>query len=299
MKDFDYYRVEKAINYIEANYKAQPSLDEIAGHVCLSPFHFQRLFKDWAGISPKKFIQFLTLEYAKTLLANSLSVFEASYQAGLSGPSRLHDLFVNIEAVTPGEFRARGEGLQIWYGFHISPFGPYMLAVTERGICALYFAAAAEKQQYLGLLKKQWPNAVIEENPGFTGAYHGHLFNTGRSTGQRKITLFLKGTNFQLKVWRALLQIPSGCLASYDMVAKSIGKPTASRAVGSAIGANPVGFIIPCHRVINKIGAIGQYRWGSSRKKAIIGWEAARLQHQEAPDITARDHIPAQLNPTL
>ena len=293
MKDFDYYRIEKAIKYIEANYKTQPSLDEIARHVCLSPFHFQRLFKDWAGISPKKFIQFLTLEYAKILLANSQSVFEASYQAGLSGPSRLHDLFVNIEAVTPGEFRARGEGLKIWYGFHDSPFGSYMLAVTERGICALHFAAATEKQQYLGLLRRQWPNAVIEENPVVTGTYHGHLFDMGGQTGRRKITLFLKGTNFQLKVWRALLQIPSGCLASYDMVAKSIGKPTASRAVGSAIGANPVGFIIPCHRVINKIGAIGQYRWGSSRKKAIIGWEAAHLQHQEAPDITTRHNIPA------
>ena len=281
MESFDYKRVEKAIKYIETNYKNQPSLDEIADHVCLSPFHFQRLFKDWAGVSPKKFIQFLTLEYAKKVLSESRSIFEASFQAGLSGPSRLHDLFVNIEAVTPGEFRDRGEGLRIYYGFHQSPFGSYMLAVTSRGICGLHFAAENEKEKYLHLLKSQWSEAVFEENPAYTETYHKQLFVSDADIEQRKITLLLKGTNFQLKVWKALLQIPAGNLASYDMIAKNIGSPTASRAVGSAVGANPVGFIIPCHRVINKIGAMSQYRWGASRKKAIIGWEAARLELQE------------------
>lgn len=280
MESFDYYRIEKAIKYIETNYKDQPTLDEIAGHVCLSPFHFQRLFKEWAGVSPKKFIQFLTLEYAKKVLSESQSVFEASYQSGLSGPSRLHDLFVNIEAVTPGEFRGHGEGLKVYYGFHLSPFGPYMLAATERGICALHFVGQNEKDKYLGLLKNQWPKAVFAENPRYTNTYHKQLFISDSDRGERKITLLLKGTNFQLKVWKALLQIPPGSLMSYDMIAKNIGSPTASRAVGTAVGANSVGFIIPCHRVINKIGAIGQYRWGAPRKKAIIGWEAARLQHE-------------------
>ena len=289
MENFDYYRVEKAIQYIEANYKSQPSLEEIADHVCLSPFHFQRLFKDWAGVSPKKFIQFLTLEYAKKVLSDSQSVFEASFQSGLSAPSRLHDLFVNIEAVTPGEYRTSGEGLKIYYGFHRSPFGSYMLAVTERGICALHFAAENEKQRYMDILKNQWTYAVFEENPVYTNTYHERLFKADQDLGQRKITLLIKGTNFQLKVWKALLQIPPGSLASYDSVAKAIGKPAASRAVGSAIGANPVGFIIPCHRVINKIGAIGRYRWGSPRKKAMIGWEAAQLQ--EAPRL--RHKMPA------
>lgn len=282
MENFDYYRVEKALKYIEINYKNQPSLDEIADHVCLSPFHFQRLFKDWAGVSPKRFIQFLTLEHAKKVLSDSQSIFEASYQTGLSGPSRLHDLFVNIEAVTPGEFRSEGEGLMIYYGFHKSPFGSYMLAATGRGICALHFAAENEKEKYLDILKNQWTNAVFKENPAFTNKYHEQLFKVGKHPEQRKITLLLKGTNFQLKVWKALLQIPAGSLTSYDMIAKHIGKPSASRAVASAVGANLVGFIIPCHRVINKIGAIGQYRWGSPRKKAIIGWEAAHLQYDQA-----------------
>ena len=281
MENIDYYRVEKAIKYIETNYKYQPTLEEIADHVCLSPFHFQRLFKDWAGVSPKKFIQFLTLEYAKKVLSQSQSIFEASYEAGLSGPSRLHDLFVNIEAVTPGEFKDRGEGLKIYYGFHQSPFGSYLLAVTGRGICALQFAAEDEREMYLDLLKKQWVEADFEENPARTETYHKQLFASKRDVNQKKITLLLKGTNFQLKVWKALLQIPAGSLASYDMIARDIGSPTASRAVGSAVGANPVGFIIPCHRVINKVGAIGQYRWGSSRKKAIIGWEAAKFQLEE------------------
>ncbi|MDN5214784.1 methylated-DNA--[protein]-cysteine S-methyltransferase [Fulvivirgaceae bacterium BMA12] len=280
MENIDYYRIEKAIKYIETNYKNQPTLDEIADHICLSPFHFQRLFKEWAGVTPKRFIQFLTLEYAKKVLSEGQSIFEASFRSGLSGPSRLHDLFVNIEAVTPGEFKNKGKGLSIYYGFYQSPFGPYMLAVTDRGICALHFTGEYPDEKYLDLLKANWPEADFVQDATVTNTYHKHLFNPQEDKSKTKITLLLKGTNFQLKVWNALLQIPSGCLTSYDTIARKIGNPGASRAVGSAIGANPVGFIIPCHRVINKIGAVGNYRWGSTRKRAIIGWEASQLLGQ-------------------
>ena len=283
MENIDYYRIEKAIKYIEANYKNQPTLDEIADHICLSPFHFQRLFKDWAGVTPKRFIQFLTLEYAKKVLSEGHSIFDATFRSGLSGPSRLHDLFVNIEGVTPGEFKNHGKGLNIYYGFYQSPFGPYMLAVTERGICALHFTGDHQNEKYLDQLKSRWPEADLTQDSSVTGNYHKHLFTP--NSDRTKITLLLKGTNFQLKVWKALLQIPSGCLTSYDTIARKIENLGASRAVGSAIGSNPVGFIIPCHRVINKIGVVGNYRWGSAKKRAIIGWEASQLLQQQPEDV--------------
>ncbi len=280
MENFDYQRIEKAIQYIEKEFKNQPSLEKIADHVCLSPFHFQRMFKEWAGVSPKKFIQFLTLEHAKSVLKSSTSVFEASFQSGLSGPSRLHDLFVNIEGITPYEYKSKGNKLKIFYGHQKSPFGNYLLAGTERGICGLYFYGIEGPGYHLSQLQQNWTEATWIENQQFVDNYHDDLFPINFQKENKKLTLLLKGTNFQLNVWKALLNIPEGSLVSYDQIANHIGKPGASRAVGSAIGKNNIGYLIPCHRVINKVGAVGNYRWGSVRKKAIVGWEAARLENR-------------------
>jgi AraC family transcriptional regulator of adaptative response/methylated-DNA-[protein]-cysteine methyltransferase len=271
----DYQRMERAIQFLEANYHRQPDLKEIAQSVHLSEFHFQRLFTRWAGVSPKKFMQFLTLDYAKKLLEESKSVLDATYEAGLSSPGRLHDLFVNIEAVTPGEFKQKGVGLKISYGIHPSPFGECLLAVTERGICGLSFIENGNSKKAMQYLRANWPNARIIENRKATAPYVEKIFGGAKQNGS-PLKLFLKGTNFQIKVWEALLKIPAGCVASYEEIAARIGKPTASRAVGSAVANNYVAYLIPCHRVIQKIGAFGNYRWGAPRKKAMLVWEAAK-----------------------
>ncbi len=278
MENYDYQRIEKAIQFLEKEFKNQPSLEQIAEHICLSPFHFQRLFKDWAGISPKKFIQYLTLQHAKSVLGKSESVFEASFQSGLSGPSRLHDLFVNIEGVTPFEYKSKGKDLVVYYGYQKSPFGNYLLAGTDRGICGLYFYGMEGAGYQLSQLQSHWTEATWSYDQQFVDRYHHQLFQNNHGKDSRKITLLLKGTNFQMNVWKALLSIPEGCLVSYDQIAAKIGKPGASRAVGSAIGKNNIGYIIPCHRVINKVGAMGNYRWGSARKKAIVAWESAQRE---------------------
>lgn len=269
----NYQRIEAAIRYLEENFHRQPSLAEIAGKVHLSEYHFQRLFTQWVGISPKKFIKYLTKEYAKQLLRESRSVLEAALESGLSGPGRLHDLFITCEAVTPGEYKKRGQGLKIVYGFSPSPFGECMLAKTEKGVCYLRFTGPASREEVLNDLKKRWPQAEIKHNSEEIAPITDSIF--GQFSGSSKIKLHLLGTNFQIKVWEALLKIPPGYVLSYEDLARLTGKPEAVRAVASAVGRNPVPFVIPCHRIIRKSGEFGQYREGPIRKKLILGWEAA------------------------
>lgn len=271
----DYRRIEKAIEFLAENYHQQPRLDEVARSVNLSEFHFQRLFRRWAGISPKRLVQFLTLEHAKQALEESRSVLDAAYDAGLSSPSRLHDLFVTTEAMTPGEFKAKGAGLEIAYGYHPSPFGECLLAVTERGICGLGFVREGDRKQALEDFKQRWPAAEFRENPEKTRSYMDGIFNAKKRNGAHPLKLLLMGTNFQIKVWEALLRIPSGAVVSYEDLARRVGKPSAARAVGGAVGQNPISFLIPCHRAIRKMGITGDYHWGAARKKAILAWEAA------------------------
>ena len=287
----DYARIEQAIRYLEQNFRQQPALKEIAASAGLSEYHFQRLFTRWAGISPKRFLQFLTVEYAKQLLVESNSVLEVTYEAGLSSPSRLHDLFVTCEAITPGEYKKSGEGLAITYGYHASPFGECLLAVTDRGVCGLSFGHSGNRAEALAELKENWPQAQFRQDSGDTQPLAEQIFEPVKRT--TALPVILKGTNFQLKVWQALLQIPPGAVVSYHDVATYIGQPNAARAVGNALARNPVGFIIPCHRVIRRVGVAGAYAWGSTRKKAILGWEAARRQ----PEVKAK--YPAPPNPQM
>jgi AraC family transcriptional regulator, regulatory protein of adaptative response / methylated-DNA-[protein]-cysteine methyltransferase len=274
----DYTRIEKAIHYLDERFPEQPDLSEVAKSVDLSPFHFQRLFRRWAGISPKRFLQFLTLDYAKHALEESGNVLDAAYATGLSSPSRLHDLFVSAEAVTPGEFKKRGAGLRISYGFHPSPFGECMLAVTDRGICAMYFVTS-NREAVFEEVRRRWPEAAFAEDPEATGQYLARIFPLNSAPG--KLAIDLRGTNFQIRVWQALLEIPVGAVVPYEDLAARVGNPKATRAVGTAVGQNPIAFIIPCHRVIRKLGAVGNYHGGVSRKRAILAWEAARSHGEE------------------
>jgi AraC family transcriptional regulator of adaptative response/methylated-DNA-[protein]-cysteine methyltransferase len=285
----DYQRIEKAILALEKSFLQQPNLDEIAKSVALSEYHFQRLFSRWVGISPKRFLQFLTKEYAKELLEKSQNLFEVADETGLSGTGRLHDLFIACEAVTPGEFKNKGEGLQIFYGFHPTPFGHCLLAVTDRGICHFSFVQKGERTKALKSLKQKWENAKITVAPAKTRALVDQIFNPIKSGKPQPLHLFLSGTNFQIKVWEALLKIPAGTVASYEDIAARIGMAKASRAVGNAVAQNPIAYIIPCHRVVRKLGEFGNYRWGAARKKAILGWEAAK-QNDFGPRTSDRRH---------
>ena len=288
----DYARVAAAIRYLDAHHDSQPSLDAVAAHLHLSPWHFQRLFARWAGISPKRFVQYLTVEHARTLLAHSANVLDASLESGLSGPGRLHDLFVHVEAVTPGEYKSGGQGLTIQYGFHESPFGFCLLAVTERGICGLSFidddaesaggrsagrsaGRAGGAESALRALRARWPAATLLHDQSSTARAMAHIFPADGLAARQPVHVLLKGTNFQLKVWEALLRVPAGGVTTYESVAQTIQQPSAARAVGSAVGANAIAWLIPCHRVIRKSGIVDGYRWGTVRKKAILGWEAA------------------------
>jgi AraC family transcriptional regulator, regulatory protein of adaptative response / methylated-DNA-[protein]-cysteine methyltransferase len=273
----DYRRIEKSIGYLQKNFRMQPDLGHLASQAGLSEFHFQKLFKRWVGISPKRFLQYLTKEYAKTVLRQSRNLLDASYASGLSGPGRLHDLFVQCEAVTPGEFRAAGEGLKINYGFLPTPFGICLLAATARGICGLYFLASAKKERYLHMLRRYWPRAEFHENELQLTPIVRQIFDQDNWNPDRPFRLHLNGTNFQIKVWEALLRIPAGCFLAYEDIAQKIGNPLAARAVGSAIAGNPVSFLIPCHRVIRKEGDSGNYGGGPLRKKILLAWEAARF----------------------
>ena len=272
----DYSRIERAIEFLEKNFRRRPDLKEVARSVNLSEFHFQRLFRRWAGISPKRLVQFLTLEHAKRVLEQSRSVLDATFDAGLSSPVRLHDLFVNIEAVTPGEYKMQGAGLKISYGFHPTPFGECLLTATKRGICGLGFVGPGGRAKALADFKRRWKKAQFREEPETTQPYIERIFNLKARNGAHPITLLVMGTNFQVKVWVALLRIPSGSMICYQDIARQLGKPLASRAVGSAVGQNPLAFIIPCHRAIRKAGIIGDYHWGTARKRAILAWEAAK-----------------------
>lgn len=272
----DYSRIEQAILFLEQNFRQQPDLKEVAARVGLSEYHFQRMFSRWAGISPKRFLQFLTIEYAKGLLAESKSVLDATYEAGLSSPGRLHDLFVTCEAITPGEFKNKGEGLTITYGFHPSPFGECLLSITDRGVCGLAFVQQGDRAAVFNELQRDWPKAAFVEESAQTQPFVEQIFNPVKD--RQALPVVLKGTNFQIKVWQALLKIPAGAVVSYDELAALIGQPGAARAVGNAVAQNPIGYVIPCHRVIRKIGAVGDYHWDPTRKRAILGWEAARKE---------------------
>ncbi len=278
----NYSRIEEAISYIKTNFKEQPGLDEIADKIHLSPFHFQRLFTQWAGVSPKKFLQYISVEYAKSILKDKqATLFDAAYETGLSGTSRLHDLFITIEGMTPGEFKNGGENLFINYSYAESPFGNILVASTKKGIC--YMAFTTTEKEAFNQLQKRFPNAHYQQMVDLIQQKALYIFTHDWSKLD-EIKLHLKGTDFQLKVWETLLKIPMGQLSTYKSIAEQIYNPAASRAVGSAIGDNPVAFLIPCHRVIQSSGTLGGYHWGTNRKTAIIGWEAAKtdLQHKQA-----------------
>jgi len=271
----NYIRIAEAIDYIRENFREQPALEQIAEKVNLSPFHFQRLFTDWAGVSPKKFLQYISVEYAKEILKDKqVTLFDAAYESGLSGTGRLHDLFVQIEGMTPGEYKNGGEDLKINYSYAECPFGNILVASTQKGIC--YMAFSDDEHKSLHDLQVRFPNAAFKQllDPLQQNALY--IF-THDWSNLSQIKLHLKGTPFQLKVWDTLLKIPSGQLNSYGSIAGKIARPNASRAVGTAIGSNPVAFLIPCHRVIQSGGSLGGYMWGLTRKRAMIGWEAARL----------------------
>ncbi len=273
----DYQRIEKAIAFLVDNFHDQPGLREIAARVHMSEYHFQRLFSRWVGISPKRFLQFLTKEHAKKLLEKSINLLDVTYEAGLTSPGRLHDLFVNCEAVTPGEYKARGQGLEITYGYHASPFGECVLAITDRGICGLNFVQNNERSSALASLKSKWQNAALIENPDATRPIVDRIFDPLAGQRTTPLHLLLNGTNFQIKVWEALIHIPMGAVVSYEDVAAYIGMPKASRAVGNAVGSNPIPFVIPCHRVIRKTAEFGNYGGGKARKLAILGWESVQI----------------------
>ena len=276
----DYNRIAKAITYIQSNFKLQPSLDEVAEKINLSPAHFQKIFTDWAGTSPKKFLQFLSIEHAKNLLKEEkASLFDTAYETGLSSTSRLHDLFVKIEGMSPAEYKNGGKSLTINYSFSETPFGNVITASTEKGIC--YMAFENDTKKALGDLQLKFPNASFFEKQDEFQKNALSIFDKDW-TKLNTIKLHLKGTDFQLKVWESLLTIPMGKLSTYGNLAGKIGNPNASRAVGTAIGSNPVAFLIPCHRVIQSSGNIGGYRWGSERKQLIVGWESSQMYSENS-----------------
>ncbi len=272
----NYQRIEKAIDFLTENFKSQPNLDEVAEKVHLSPFHFQRIFTEWAGVSPKKFLQFLTVDFLRDKIQATSSLVEAAEIAGLSTQSRVYDLFVSIEGVTPQQYKSAGVGLEIFYGYHLTPFGLCFMAVAEKGICGLAFIDEAQKRDEFEQFSQKWSFANLIHQPDFTQTFIQKIFLTATNQAD-SLHILAQGTNFQLKVWEALLNIPLGAVSTYQRIAESIGKPKAMRAVGSAVGDNPIAYLIPCHRVIRKEGKLGEYHWGSTRKKAIIGWEMARV----------------------
>ena len=283
----DYARIEKAMSYMVANAASQPSLETVAAQVHLSAYHFQRLFCRYAGISPKRFLQALTLERGKQLIASSESLTNTVHALGLSGGSRLYDHFVQLEAVTPGEFKRQGEGVEIGYGVHPTPFGEILVAITPRGICRMAFVASTSQEALLAELVKQWPRSTLCHRPDATRYAVEALFTTSAETTTKAtpatLSLHVSGTNFQIAVWRALLTIPEGQLASYSQIAQALGMPKSSRAVGNAVGANPIALLIPCHRVIQQSGALGGYRWGIETKQQVQAWEAAQHSLQLEP----------------
>jgi AraC family transcriptional regulator of adaptative response/methylated-DNA-[protein]-cysteine methyltransferase len=279
----DYCRIAQAITFMRQHHCSQPDLPTVAQQIGLSEYHFQRLFKQWAGISPKRFLQYLNIEYAKSKIAQTRNLLDLTLDVGLSSPGRLHDLFVTLEAMSPGEFKAGGAGLRIHYSIHETPFGLALIATTHRGICNLSFLESAQAQLVEQTLRRTWTNAEIIQDQQITQPFCDLIFTPeipgtdGAAAGnhQKPLMLWVKGTNFQIQVWRALLRVPFGSLITYQTLAALIGRPTAARAVGNAVGSNPIGYLIPCHRVLRESGEIGGYRWGVERKTAILGWEAS------------------------
>ena len=272
LREDDLSRMERALDWLSRNFERQPSLAEAAGHAGLSEYHFQRCFRRQVGLSPKKYVQFLTLARAKDMLAQSRSVLDAAYASGLSGPGRLHDLFVSVEAMTPGEYKKQGHGLTVRYGVHPSPFGQCLIMRTARGLCGLAFTTPGRSCEAFAELARGIGAATFIEDAGAASGIARRIF--GGPAERRDIALHLRGTPFQIQVWRALLSIPPGCVTSYGDLAHRIGSPGASRAVGSAAASNPVAWIIPCHRVIRASGVLGEYRWGRGRKLAMLSLEA-------------------------
>jgi len=272
----DYHRIARAIAFMRQHHLNQPNLATVAQHIGLSEYHFQRLFTQWAGISPKRFLQYLTVEYAKSKITQTKSLLDLTLDVRLSSPGRLHDLFVNLEAMSPGEFKAGGAGLQIRYGIHDTPFGTSLIATTARGICNLYFLETTDEPTAAQRLRLAWKNAEIIRDQQATQSLRDLIFNSETLSEQKPLTLLVKGTNFQIQVWRALLKLPFGAIATYQTIAQLVARPTAARAVGNAIGNNPIGYLIPCHRVIRESGELGGYGWGVERKTVMLGWEASR-----------------------
>lgn len=273
-----YQLIAKAITFMRQNYLSQPDLATIAQQVHLSEYHFQRLFTKWAGISPKRFLQYLTVEYAKSRITQTKSILDLTLDVGLSSPGRLHDLFVKLEAMSPGEFKTGGTGLKIDYGIHPTAFGKSIIATTSRGICNLHFLDGVGEETALEMLRQEWSKAEIIRNQEETLEICQRIFQP-ITYNNKPLVLFIKGTNFQIQVWRALLKLPFAGITTYQSLAEAIGKPTAARAVGNAVGKNPVGYLIPCHRDIRESGELGGYRWGLERKASILGWEASQNQN--------------------
>ena len=274
----DYETVRQVIELISADYREQPSLEAIAARLDQSPTQLQKTFTRWAGLSPKGFLQAVTLDHAKRLLRQEeMPLLEASIEVGLSGPGRLHDLFVTHEAMSPGEWKARGQGLTIRYGFHPSPFGIALVMITERGLAGLAFADPGEEQAALDDMRCRWPNADYVEDQAATAEDAQRIFEPGRWSAERPLRVVLIGTDFQVRVWESLLKIPLGKAVTYSDIAHDIGQPTAMRAVGAAVGRNPISFVVPCHRALGKNGALTGYHWGLTRKRAMLGWESAQV----------------------
>ena len=276
----DYDHIRRAIAFLSSTWTEQPSLERLAAHIGLSPAHCQKLFKRWCGLSPKEFVQAITVDHARSLLEGSASVFDAALEVGLSGGSRLHDLFVSHEAMTPGDYKRRGKGLDMAYGFHASPFGEALLIATERGLAGLAFVdedKGQSRQDALADMMQRWPRANYVEAPDKTAGHARQIF-ASEWDREQPMRLVMIGTDFDVRVWESLLKIPMGRAVSYTDIARHIGAPSASRAVGSAVGRNPISFVVPCHRVLRGDGSLGGYHWGLTRKRALIGWETGRLQ---------------------
>lgn len=274
----DYETVCRVIEYLTEDYQAQPSLETIAGELGQSPTQVQKTFTRWAGLSPKAFLQAVTLDHAKRLLGREgLPLLETSFEVGLSGPGRLHDLFVTHEAMSPGEWKAKGAGLEIRYGFHPSPFGIALVMVTARGLSGLAFSDEGGEREAFDDMARRWPNARFVEDSAATAPYAARIFEPGRWRSEEPLRVVLIGTDFQIRVWEQLLKIPMGRAVTYSDIAGGIGQPTASRAVGAAVGANPISFVVPCHRALGKSGALTGYHWGLTRKRAMLGWEAGKV----------------------
>ena len=276
----DYDLIRRAIAFLSEAWTEQPSLERLAARLGLSPAHCQKLFKRWCGLSPKEFVQAITVDHARGLLEGSASVFDAALEVGLSGAGRLHDLFVSHEAMTPGDFKRRGEGLDLAYGFHASPFGDALLIATERGVAGLAFVdedKGQSREEVLAEMMSRWPKGRFVEAADKTATYAKQIFSPATWSKDRPVRLVMIGTDFEVRVWETLLRIPMGRAVSYSDIARHLGQPTASRAVGSAVGRNPISFVVPCHRVLRGDGSLGGYHWGLTRKRALIGWKTGRL----------------------